>query len=190
MYKRRPMLVSIDRTLTFMAVSDQNFITEGKRRMTRVVIVAILALPLFSLMLAAQQPQSPGAQHKSTPSVVIITDQDNGKDIDLPAGGTLVIRLKSNPPTGQLGDKRRSFTAQTGEEFYEEEWPKQPCRGCAGHAGVPADDRYCGHGIAYPGIPAALGISRWPCQDVLRQGECAVTERSPASKEALPEPLW
>jgi inhibitor of cysteine peptidase len=100
MYKRRPMLVSIDRTLTFMAVSDQNFITEGKRRMTRVVIVAILALPLFSLMLAAQQPQSPGAQHKSTPSVVIITDQDNGKDIDLPAGGTLVIRLKSNPSTG------------------------------------------------------------------------------------------
>jgi predicted secreted protein len=83
-----------------MAVSDQNFITEGKRRMTRVVIVAILALPLFSLMLAAQQPQSPGAQHKSAPSVVIITDQDNGKDIDLPAGGTLVIRLKSNPSTG------------------------------------------------------------------------------------------
>ena len=69
--------------------------------MTRVVIVAILALLLFSLMmLVAQQPQSPRAQHKSAPSVVIITDQDNGKDIDLPAGGTLVIRLKSNPSTG------------------------------------------------------------------------------------------
>jgi inhibitor of cysteine peptidase len=61
-----------------MAASDPNFITEGKRPMTRVSIVAALALLLFSL----------------------ITDEDNGKDIDLPAGDTLVLRLKSNPSTG------------------------------------------------------------------------------------------
>ncbi|MGA3316152.1 MAG: protease inhibitor I42 family protein [Candidatus Korobacteraceae bacterium] len=67
--------------------------------MTRIAIAA-LALLLFSLMLVAQPPQSPGAQQKSTPSAIAITDQDNGKDIDLPAGDTLVLRLKSNPSTG------------------------------------------------------------------------------------------
>ena len=68
--------------------------------MTRVSIVAALALLLFSLMLVAQPPQSPGAPQKSASSVVTITDEDNGKDIDLPAGDTLVLRLKSNPSTG------------------------------------------------------------------------------------------
>ena len=68
--------------------------------MIRVSIVAALALLLFSLMLVAQPPQSPGAPQKSASSVVIITDEDNGKDIDLPAGDTLVLRLKSNPSTG------------------------------------------------------------------------------------------
>ena len=33
-------------------------------------------------------------------SQIVITDQDNGKDIDLPAGGSLVVRLNSNPSTG------------------------------------------------------------------------------------------
>jgi inhibitor of cysteine peptidase len=67
--------------------------------MTRIAIV-VLHLLLFSLMLVAQPPQSPGAQQKSTSSAIAITDQDNGKDIDLPAGDTLVLRLKSNPSTG------------------------------------------------------------------------------------------
>ena len=68
--------------------------------MTRVSIVVALALLLFSLILVAQPPQSPGAPQKSASSVVTITDEDNGKDIDLPAGDTLVLRLKSNPSTG------------------------------------------------------------------------------------------
>lgn len=67
--------------------------------MTRIAIVVSVLL-LFCLMLVAQPAQSPTAQQKSTPSAVAITDQDNGKDIDLPAGGTLVLRLKSNPSTG------------------------------------------------------------------------------------------
>lgn len=67
--------------------------------MTRIVIVAVAGL-LCSLMLVAQPPQSPGGQQKSTSSEVVITDQDNGKDIDLPAGDTLVLRLESNPSTG------------------------------------------------------------------------------------------
>ncbi len=75
--------------------------------MTRVSMVVALALLLFSWMLAARQPQSSGAS-KGGPSVVIVTEADNGKDIDLPAGDTLVLRLKSNPSTGYrwaiLGD--------------------------------------------------------------------------------------
>ncbi len=67
--------------------------------MTRIAIV-VSALLLSSLMLVAQPPQSPGAQQQSTPSAIAITDQDDGKDIDLPAGDTLVLRLKSNPSTG------------------------------------------------------------------------------------------
>jgi inhibitor of cysteine peptidase len=67
--------------------------------MARIAIV-LSALLLFSLMLVAQPPQSSGAQQKRTPSAIAITDQDNGKDIDLPAGDTLVLRLKSNPSTG------------------------------------------------------------------------------------------
>ena len=95
--------------------------------MTRVVILAVLAMPLFSLMLVAQPPQSPGAQQKSASSAVVITDQDNGKDIDLPAGGTLVVRLKSNPSTGYRwaikGDPSplrlvKSSTKRTGQTSH------------------------------------------------------------------------
>ncbi|MGA3053434.1 MAG: protease inhibitor I42 family protein [Candidatus Korobacteraceae bacterium] len=67
--------------------------------MTRIAIVVLHSL-LFSLMLVAQPQQSPGAQQKSTPSPIVITDADNGKDVDLPAGDTLVLRLESNPSTG------------------------------------------------------------------------------------------
>ena len=94
--------------------------------MTRIAIVA-LALPLFSLMLVAQPLQSPDAQQKNASSVVVITDQDNGKDIDLPAGGTLVLRLTSNPSTGYSwaikGDPSplklvKSSTKKTGQNGH------------------------------------------------------------------------
>jgi inhibitor of cysteine peptidase len=68
--------------------------------MTRIAIVVASGFLLFSLMLLGQTPQSRGAQQKGASSVVTITDQDNGKDIDFPAGDTLVVRLKSNPSTG------------------------------------------------------------------------------------------
>ena len=68
--------------------------------MMRISVVGSAGFLLFSLMLVAQPPQSPGAQQKSSPSQIIITDQDNGKDIELPAGGSLVVRLNSNPSTG------------------------------------------------------------------------------------------
>jgi inhibitor of cysteine peptidase len=68
--------------------------------MTRTSIVVASSCLFFSWMLAAQQPHPPAAPQKSAASMVTITDQDNGKDIDLPAGDTLVVRLKGNPSTG------------------------------------------------------------------------------------------
>jgi inhibitor of cysteine peptidase len=94
--------------------------------MTRIAIVA-LALPLFSLMLVAQPLQSPDAQQKNASSVVVITDQDDGKDIELPAGDTLVLRLTSNPSTGYSwaikGDPSplklvKSSTKKTGQNGH------------------------------------------------------------------------
>jgi inhibitor of cysteine peptidase len=68
--------------------------------MTRTSIVVASGFLLFSWMLLAQTPQSRSAKQKGTSSVVTITDEDHGKDIDLPAGDTLVVRLKGNPSTG------------------------------------------------------------------------------------------
>ncbi len=68
--------------------------------MMRISVVVSAGFLLFSLMLVAQLPQTPGGQQKSAPAPTVITDQDNGKDIDLPAGGSLVVRLNSNPSTG------------------------------------------------------------------------------------------
>ncbi len=68
--------------------------------MTRISIVVLLILLFVPRMLFAQNSPSPGAAQKSVAVVVMITDADNGKDIDLPGGDTLVLRLKSNPSTG------------------------------------------------------------------------------------------
>jgi inhibitor of cysteine peptidase len=89
-----------DSIVASMAASCPDFILEGKRPMTRLAISVTSALLFFSWMLVAQTPQSPETAQKGPSTVVTITDQDNGKDIDLPKGATLVVRLKSNPSTG------------------------------------------------------------------------------------------
>ena len=94
--------------------------------MTRIAVVVLHSL-LFSLMLVAQPQQSPGAQQKSPSSVIAIADQDDGKDIDLPARDTLVVRLESNPSTGYSwaikGDPSplklvKSSTKKTGQNGH------------------------------------------------------------------------
>jgi inhibitor of cysteine peptidase len=94
--------------------------------MTRIAITAVSAL-LFALMLLAQAPQTPGAPRKSPSAVVTITEQDDGKDVDLPSGDTLVVRLKSNPSTGYSwaikGDPSplrlvKSSTKKTGQTSH------------------------------------------------------------------------
>ena len=47
---------------------------------------------------AAQDSHSTAAQ--SPLPVVTVTDQDNGRDVELPQGSTLLVKLNSNPSTG------------------------------------------------------------------------------------------
>ncbi|MGC2108095.1 MAG: protease inhibitor I42 family protein [Candidatus Korobacteraceae bacterium] len=66
---------------------------------TMMVKLALLCLPV-SMFAATPQASKSDSTAKSSPPPVTATDQDNGKDIDLTTGGTLVVKLKSNPSTG------------------------------------------------------------------------------------------
>lgn len=68
--------------------------------MTRISVAIGLVMLTLCDTTPAQPSQSHAAQTKVASPIVIVTDADNGKDIDLPAGDTLVVRLKSNPSTG------------------------------------------------------------------------------------------
>ena len=61
-------------------------------------VIMIAALLALAAPIAAQESHST-APNSATP-VVTVTDQDNGRDIDLPQGGTLLVKLTSNPSTG------------------------------------------------------------------------------------------
>jgi inhibitor of cysteine peptidase len=48
----------------------------------------------------AWQTPSASSPEKTVSHTVSISDEDNGKDVDLISGGTLIVKLKSNPSTG------------------------------------------------------------------------------------------
>ena len=60
------------------------------------VVISIVAVASASL---GQQATSASKVRPSS-SNVVLTEQDNGKDIDLTIGSTLVVKLPSNPSTG------------------------------------------------------------------------------------------
>jgi inhibitor of cysteine peptidase len=64
----------------------------------RSLAINLSALFILAMQVGAQATHSTAP--KSPPSVVTISDQDNGKDIDLPQGATLLVKLTSNPSTG------------------------------------------------------------------------------------------
>jgi inhibitor of cysteine peptidase len=95
--------------------------------MIRIGIFVSAGFLLCSPMLITQPPQSAGAGQKSVASVVIVTDRDNGTEVDLPAADTLVVRLKSNPSTGYIWAVKsdasplrlmKSSTKKTGESGH------------------------------------------------------------------------
>lgn len=65
-------------------------------------LLAFSAALLFAVSIAAEvlQTASSGTSAKAAASIVTVTDQDNGKDIDLPSSQTLVVKLASNASTG------------------------------------------------------------------------------------------
>ena len=67
--------------------------------MPRSWIVSLVLLCLLPWLAAAQAPVSKTAAKTATPTATI-TEQDNGKDIDLTTGEALMVKLPSNPSTG------------------------------------------------------------------------------------------
>ncbi len=66
-------------------------------------LLAFSAALLFAVSVPAEVLQtaaSSGTPEKSAASSVTVSDQDNGKDIDLASNQTLVVKLPSNPSTG------------------------------------------------------------------------------------------
>jgi len=64
---------------------------------------SILGFAFFccTTWIAALPPQATTASSKAASSATVtITDQDNGKDVDMTTGSTLVVKLKSNASTG------------------------------------------------------------------------------------------
>ena len=69
--------------------------------MRRLVLFLVSAMLLTVVPLATSQQSSTGsASAKAAADTVTLTEQDNGKDIDLTTGQTLVVKLKSNQSTG------------------------------------------------------------------------------------------
>jgi inhibitor of cysteine peptidase len=68
-------------------------------RCPTIVTLAGLCLWIAMIAGASQTPPSASSTEASSPTVTL-GDQDNGKDVDLTTGGTLVVKLKSNPSTG------------------------------------------------------------------------------------------
>lgn len=58
---------------------------------------AFLLITVIAVCTASFAQQAPSAPNTSN---VVLTEQDNGSDIDLTIGATLVVKLPSNPSTG------------------------------------------------------------------------------------------
>lgn len=69
--------------------------------MTRFLSIICFVILCAAPAIAAQQmtPSAPTTA-TTTASVITVTDQDNGKTIDLTKGTTLVVKLSSNASTG------------------------------------------------------------------------------------------
>jgi inhibitor of cysteine peptidase len=64
--------------------------------------LALSAAMLFAVSIpaATQQSAASSASAKTAASMVTVTDQDNGKDIELASSQTLIVKLASTPSTG------------------------------------------------------------------------------------------
>ncbi len=62
---------------------------------------ALLLISVIAVCTASLgQVGASTAKAQSSSSPVVLTEQDNGRDIDLTIGGTLIVKLPGNPSTG------------------------------------------------------------------------------------------
>ena len=121
------------------------------------VLLSTIAVRIASL--GQQSASAPKAQI-SSPDVVL-TEQDNGKDIDLTIGGALIVKLPSNPSTGYnwtvVGEpsplKLQKATFRKGKT-------KDNAVGASGTAHLSVQCEFVRHGNADPGVSPLMGIQR------------------------------
>jgi inhibitor of cysteine peptidase len=141
--QRRFVLTFVRRTFTLNA----NDFLAGRCSMIRcpLLVAVVVSLAICSLAEAWQTAEA-RTNAKTGSQTVTITEQDNGKDIDLTSGGTLVLKLKSNPSTGYswavAGDpaplklQKTSFHKNTASEKVVGAPGVQVFRFTAGSAGI------------------------------------------------------
>ncbi len=69
-------------------------------RLRRIFGFSISLYLALALSAAGQHSSSSGTAPKTLPPAATLTENDNGKDIDLTTSETLIVKLKSNPSTG------------------------------------------------------------------------------------------
>jgi inhibitor of cysteine peptidase len=87
----------------------------------------VLVLSLVTCLSFAAQAQcspKPGSE-----DIVTVTDKDNGREIGIGTGGTLILRLEAEPGTGyswQVVQIDRDLLKAQGEPVFEEPEREQP----------------------------------------------------------------
>jgi inhibitor of cysteine peptidase len=97
-----------------------------------IIGIATLCL-VFGCVAEAWQTPSAMSPAKVGSHAVSISDEDNGNDVDLTSGGTLIVKLKSNPSTGYswavAGDPSPLKLEKT---FYRKNTPSSKVVGAPG----------------------------------------------------------
>ena len=123
-----------------------------------IVGVATFCL-VFGCVAEAWQTPSAKSPAKASSHAVSINDEDNGKDVDLTSGGTLTVKLKSNPSTGYswavAGDPSPLKLEKTS---YRRNTSSSKVVGAPGSAGVSVRRQFGGDGDAPAHLPPVLGI--------------------------------
>jgi len=102
--------------------------------MTRCIIAVYSVLLCVAQLLSAQQPTAwaPTAT-KTAASVMTLTDQDNGKTIELKKGATLIMQLSSNASTGYRWSAPSSTSVlKLIKSDYKEQNQRTPIAGAPG----------------------------------------------------------
>jgi inhibitor of cysteine peptidase len=93
--------VGIDNFVTNDHSQPQSFFNRRLplSRWAPMVALALLCVSI-GILAEALQTATTSQSTKTSSSSVLVTDQDNGRDVDLTTGASLIVKLTSNPSTG------------------------------------------------------------------------------------------